>query len=73
MLIRIKFIPGYASNGYMYEQPNGNQQDAFYGGPQEGHIGDEMNGQYNYRSQVRISAFVLLESQSSKLTKKRIS
>ena len=36
----------------MYEQPNGNQQDAFYGGTQEGHIGDEMNGQYNYRSQV---------------------
>ena len=39
----------------MYEQLNdNNQQQAFYGGSQEGHIGDQMNRHYNYQSQVRI-------------------
>ena len=39
----------------MYEQLNdNNQQQAFYGGSQEGHIGDQMNGHYNYQSQVRM-------------------
>lgn len=46
----------------MYEQPNDSnsqqQQEAYCGAPQEGNNKDQMNGPFNYHSQVNIFVIV---------------